>query len=336
MKSSHRSILTVFALLSFFIFAAAVSANAAEFRIRVANCVAADHSWGRASEFFKQEVEKASNGRISVEVHHAGALGKVRETMEMVQMGTLETALGGVANYQRTVPELGITVLPYLWKDLKTQLAVLQGPLGEELNQRMLKAGIHNLGFWDNGFRNISNSKRPIQTIDDLKGIKIRTLPNPVHTAFFKACGAAPTPMDWVELFEALRSGVVDGQENPPAMTYTSKMYEVQKFYSLTGHFNEVGAFIMSNIFYKKLPDDLKKVVDDAAKKTVAWQWVENEKDNQKYLAEMDKAGMKVNTLPEEELAKFRKIAHDLYPEAVKDCGKDGKELLEKFVKANQ
>ncbi len=336
MKNCRKSAHLIFTLICFFLFAFAVNVHAAEYRLRIANPLAADHSWGRAADYFKKEVEQASGGRISVEVHNAGALGKVRESMEMVKMGSLEAAVGGVANFQTTVPELGITVLPYLWKDIHRQLEVLQGAPGKEIEKRMLASGYYCLGFWDNGFRHISNNRKPIQTVDDLKGLKIRTLPTRVHTAFFKACGAAPTPMDFTELFEALRSGVVDAQENPPGVTYTSKMYEVQKYYSLTGHFNEVGAIILSKIYYSKLPADLKAVIDDAARKTMTWQWAENDKDNQKYMDELSKAGMQINTLSETELAKFRKIAHDQYAEAVKDFGKDGKELTEMFVKANE
>jgi tripartite ATP-independent transporter DctP family solute receptor len=336
MKTYRKSCPIIFVVISLFLMTFSINLHAADYRIRVANPVAADHSWGRAAEVFKLEVEKLSGGKIVVEVHHVGALGKVRETMEMVRMGTLETALGGVANFQRNVPELGITVLPYLWKDINRQFEVLEGPPGKELEKRMLSAGFYSLGFWDNGFRHVSNSRKPILSVDDLKGLKIRTLPTPVHTGFFKACGAAPTPMDFTELFEALRSGVVDAQENPPSMTYTARFYEVQKFYSLTGHVNEVGAFIMNKDFYEKLPKDLKAVVDQAAKKTRAWQWAENEKDNQKYLKDMEKAGMKVNSLTEAELVKFRKIAHELYPEAIKDFGKDGKELTDMFVAANK
>ncbi len=323
-------------ITTLFILTLSVSLYAADYKIRVANPVAADHSWGKGAVVFKEEVEKLSGGKIAVDVHHASALGKVRETMEMVRMGTLETCLGGVANFQRNVPELGITVLPFLWKDLKRQYEVLEGPLGKELSKRMLTAGFYNLGFWDNGFRHVSNSRKPIQAVEDLKGLKIRTLPTPVHMAFFKALGAAPTPMDWAELFEALRNGVVDAQENPPSMTYTARFYEVQKYYSLTGHVNEVGSLIMSKSFYDKLPKDLKAAVDQAAQKTKIWQWAENEKDNQKYLKELEKAGMKVNTIPQAELEKFRKIALEVYPDAIKDFGKDGKELTDKFVAANK
>lgn len=332
MKKSSYYLISV---TLFLLFVAGIL-EAAEYRIRVANPVAADHSWGRAGVVFKEELEKASGGKIAVEVYHVSALGTVRATMEMVRMGTLETAMGGVAHIQRNVPELGITVLPFLWKDLKTQYEVLNGAPGKELEKRMLAAGFHNLGFLDNGFRHISNNRKPINSVEDLKGLKIRTLPTPVHIAFFKALGAAPTPLDWSELFEALRTGVVDAQENPPSMTYTAKFYEVQKFYSLTGHVNEVGAFVMSKTFYDKLPADLKAAVDTAAKKTTAWQWAENDKDNQKYLKQLETAGMKVNSVSEAELDKFRKIAREVYPEAIKGFGPDGKQLTDMFIAANR
>lgn len=332
MKKSSCYLISVTLFLLF----SATILEAAEYKIRVANPVAADHSWGRAGVVFKEELEKASGGKIAVEVYHVSALGTVRATMEMVRMGTLETAMGGVAHIQRNVPELGITVLPFLWKDLNTQYEVLTGAPGKELEKRMLAAGFHNLGFLDNGFRHISNNRKPINSVEDLKGLKIRTLPTPVHIAFFKALGAAPTPLDWSELFEALRTGVVDAQENPPSMTYTAKFYEVQKFYSLTGHVNEVGAFVMSKTFYDKLPADLKAAVDTAAKKTIAWQWTENDRDNQKYLKQLETAGMQVNTVPEAELEKFRKIAQRVYAEAIKDLGPSGKELTDIFIAANK
>lgn len=337
MEIRYKYSLCMILCLSFIsLFVFSFTLYGAEYRVRVANPVAADHSWGRAGVVFKEELEKLSGGKIAVEVHHAGALGKVRETMEMVRMGTLESAIGGVAHIQRNVPELGITVLPFLWKDLTTLFKVLDGPLGKELDKRLLSAGFYNLGFFDNGFRHVSNNRKPILAVEDMKGLKIRTLPTPVHIAYFKAIGAAPTPLDWTELFEALRTGVVDAQENPPSMTYTAKFYEVQKYYSLTAHVNEVGAFVMSRSFYERLPKDLQALVNAAARKATLWQRVENDKDNQKYLKELEKAGMKVNTIPASELQRFRKIALQVYPDAVKEFGKDGKELTDKFVAANQ
>lgn len=336
MKKNRLGFWSMALMSALFILILSASLYAADYKIRVANPVAPDHSWGRAAVVFKTELEKLSAGKIAVDVHHAGALGKVRETMEMVRMGTLESAIGGVAHIQRNVPELGITVLPFLWKDLTRLFEVMDGPLGKELEKRMLAAGFYNLGFFDNGFRHVSNNRKPILAVEDMKGLKIRTLPTPVHIAYFKALGAAPTPLDWTELFEALRTGVVDAQENPPSMTYTAKFYEVQKYYSLTAHVNEVSAFVMSKTFFDKLPKDLQGAVNTAARNATLWQRVENEKDNQKFLNELEKAGMKVNTIPAPELEKFRKIALQVYPDAVKEFGKDGKELTDKFVAANK
>ncbi|MEA1964703.1 MAG: TRAP transporter substrate-binding protein [Candidatus Aerophobetes bacterium] len=147
-------------------------------------------------EIFKDYLEDASNGRIAVEVYHAGALGKTRECIEMVKMGTLEIALCGTAYVQSYVPEMGITLLPYLWKDRDTMFEIIDGPLGEHLNKRLEEAGFHLLGYLDNGFRHITTRNKPVRSVEDLEGVKIRCLPTPVHIAFFKALGAAPTPID--------------------------------------------------------------------------------------------------------------------------------------------
>jgi tripartite ATP-independent transporter DctP family solute receptor len=309
---------------------------AAEYNIRIASDVAASHSWGRASEVLKKYVDEVTKGRVKVEVHHTGTLGKTRETMEMVRMGTLEVALGGVSHIQRHVAELGILGLPFLWKDSETMFQVLDGALGKYMESRLDAAGFHTLGFWDNGFRHITNNRKPILSVADLKGLKIRTMPNPVHIAFFKALGAAPAPMDWTEVFEALRSGVIDAQENPIAQIHAARLVEVQKYCSLTGHVNEPGAVVMSKQFYNKLPDDLKLAVTTAATKATIWQRVENTKDNQKFLNDLKDAGMKINTLTGANIAEFRKIGIQGYDDVVKGFGKMGKEITDLLVWANK
>ena len=298
---------------------------AAEYTMRIANDAAASHSWGRTSEQLKQYVEEVTKGRVKVDVHHASTLGKTREAIEMVKMGTLEVAMGGVSHFQRHVAELGIIGLPFLWKDSATMFEVLDGALGKYMEARLDAAGFHTLGFWDNGFRHITNNRKPILSVADLKGLKIRTMPNPVHIAFFKALGAAPTPMDWAEVFEALRTGVIDAQENPIAQIYTGKLGEVQKYCSLTGHVSEPGAVVMSKPFYNKLPDDLKLAVTTAARKATIWQRVENAKDNQRFLNDLKDGGMKINTLTDANIAEFRKIGIQGYDDVVKGFGKMGK-----------
>jgi len=315
----------------------AANLYAAEYTIRVANNVAADHAWGKGMELFKDYLEDASDGRIAVEVYHAGVLGKTRETIEMLRIGTLEVALCGTAYVQSYVPEMGITLLPYLWKDRDTLFEIIDGPLGDYLNKRLDESGLHVLGYLDNGFRHITTRAKPVRSLKDLKGLKIRCLPTPVHIAFFKALGAAPTPIDWVELYDALRMGVVDAQENPPAMVHTARFYEVQKYYSLSSHVNEPGMFIMSKMFYGKLPAELKLAVDIAARKATLWERGECYKDNQKMLKELEKAGMEISKVPEETIDEFRRIAHEkVYPEVADKFGPIGKELVDLFRWANK
>ena len=309
---------------------------AAEYNVRIASDVVAGHSWGRASEVLKKYIDEVTKGRMKVEVHHAGTLGKTRETMEMVRMETLEVALGGVSHIQRHVAELGILGLPFLWKDSETMFQVLDGALGRYMESKLDGAGFYTLGFWDNGFRHITNSRKPILSVADLKGLKIRTMPNPVHMAFFKALGAAPMPMDWTEVFEALRTGVIDAQENPIAQIHAAKLVEVQKYCSLTAHVNEPAAVVMSKQFYNKLPDDMKLAVTAAARKATLWQRAENSKDNQKFLNDLKEAGMKINALSDPNIAEFRKIGIQGYDDVVKGFGKMGKEITDLLVWANK
>lgn len=320
-----------------YIFIQACSGYAAEYTIKVANNTAPDFSWGKGMEKFKEYAEEISDGRIKVEVHHSGALGSTRATVEMLRVGTLETALCGAAYVQSFVPEAGVVLLPYLWKDEERVFEVLDGPLGGYLNAKLEKLGFHNLGFLDNGFRHITTRNKPIISPDDLKGIKIRTLPTNVHIAFFKALGATPTSVDWTELFEALRMGVVDAQENPPAMIYTARFQEVQKYYSLTGHVNEPGCFLMSKAIYDKYPEDVRLMIDVAARRAIEWEREECARDNKMFMGKLREAGMEINEVPAATIEYFRKVAQEqIYPQAAKDLGPLGQELIRLFVWANK
>jgi len=187
-----------------------------------------------------------------------------------------------------------------------------------------------------NGFRHVSNSKRAVRTLEDLRGLKLRTLPTKVHVTFFRALGVSPTPMDWAEVYPALQQGVVDGQENPPGVVYFEKLPEVQKYYSLTGHVNEPVNVLMSPAVFTKLPADLQVAIMTAAKQAALWQRIESQKDNDEMLKKLAGAGMQVNTVPETTLAELRKIAQKIYSEAVPDLGPRGKELVDLGVALNR
>ncbi len=205
-----------------------------------------EHAWGRGAEKFKQLVAEGTRGQVEVQIYHSNSLGATRESLEMVRLGTVDFVLCGVAHLSRFVPEMGTLVLPYLWKDTDTMFRALDGQMGQIIEPLLMEKGFKVVGWWDNGFRNVSNNKRPINAPEDLKGLKLRTLPTKVHIAFFRALGVSPVPMDWAEVYPALQQGVVDGQENPPGIVFFEKLPEVQKYYSLTMHVNEPGNVLMS------------------------------------------------------------------------------------------
>lgn len=333
MKNKIFSLIVVF----FVVLAFAFTANAAaKYTLKFANPVPKDHSWGRAAEVFSKMVGEATNGQVEVQVFHSGALGKIREALEMAKVGTVDFVLSGTGHVTGHVPELGITVLPYLWKDTETMFQALDGPFGQYLGERLSAQGFEVVGWWDNGFRHVSNNARPIMKVGDMKGQKIRCLPAKVHVAFFKALGASPTPMGWTELYQALQQGVVDAQENPPAMVYLGKLHEVQKYYSLTSHVNEPGSVLMSKVSLNKLPKELQVAVKVAAQKASIWQRTANAKDNEAVMQKLKDAGMKINEVPEETIAEFRKTALSVYPDVVEGFGPKGKELVDIVVFFNK
>jgi len=254
----------------------------------------------------------------------------------MVRLGSTDFVLCGVAHVTRFVPEMGTFVLPYLWKDTETMFKALDGRMGEIVDPLLWEKGFKVVGWWDNGFRHISNNKRPILAAEDVRGLKLRSLPAKIHVTFWRALGASPTTMDWAEVYPALQQGVVDGQENPPGIVYFEKLPDVQKYYSLTKHVNEPGNVLMSRAAYEKLPAEIQKAVLSAARKATAFERVESQRDNDELLKKLETTGMKVNTVPEPTLAEFRKVAHGLYEQALADLGPKGKELVDLGIALNK
>ena len=304
--------------------------------LRLSSPVSKDHAFGRGAEKFKQLVSEATKGQVDVQVHHANALGAIREGLEMVRLGTLDFQVCGVAHVSRFVPEMNSLILPYFWKDTDTMFAALDGRMGQILEPLLLDKGFKVAGWWDNGFRHISNSKRPIRTAEDLRGLKLRTLPTKVHVTFFRALGVSPTPMDWAEVYPALQQGVVDGQENPPGVVYFEKLAEVQKYYSLTAHVNEPVVLLMSRAVLTKLPGDVQAAIMTSAKQASVWQRAESQKDNDELLKKIAASGMQVNPVSDTTLADLRKVAQKIYSEAIPDLGAKGKELVDLGLALNK
>ena len=221
---------------------------------------------GVGIDTFAKEVEKRTGGRYKVQTFYNGSLGGERESVEAVQLGTQEltfTSTGPIPNF---VPDAKILDIPFLFRDKAHARAVLDGPIGQEMLLKFDSKGFKALAWAENGFRHMTNSKRPVNTPDDLKGLKMRTMENPVHVAAYKGFGIITTPMAFPEVFTALQQGTVDGQENPLSVIMSAKFDQVQKYLSLTGHVYSPCVFLMNKAAFDKLGAADKLAFLEAAK----------------------------------------------------------------------
>ena len=286
-----------------------------------------------AAEIFKPYVEEASEGRITVELYPNGQLGGDRQGIEAVQIGTIQMTIPAAAVLSGFEPKFQVFDLPFLFKSKAAAYEALDGELGETLSDTLIPLGLRNLAFAENGFRHITNNRGPIHDPSDLTGLKIRTMENPVHIATFKALGANPTPISFGELYTALQQRVVDAEENPIPLVYTSKFYEVQKYYSLTGHVYAATVLLMNEDFFNSLPEDLQKVVIEGAVRYRTYQRDLSQKQDEEMLAQLRQAGMEINELTEDEKKAFIEKTLPVYDELASQIGE---ELVELAKKANQ
>lgn len=239
-------------------------ATAAEFDFTFAHVLTESTPNARAAVRFKEEVEKNSNGRIQINIRPAAQLGGDVEIIEQTQMGLVHIAIPPTGNLANFNEKMYLLDLPFLLSDDASMKRVLDGEVGRELLDSLEPNNLKGIAMWGAGFRHMTNNVRPITGPDDLKGIKMRTLQAPAILSTYRAYGANPTAMAYTEVYNGLQQGVVEGQENPFANIYSMKFYEVQKHITLTSHTYHTYAAVMNKQAWESLPDDLKKVVDDA------------------------------------------------------------------------
>jgi TRAP-type transport system periplasmic protein len=249
--------------LGFMAFAQIASAQTT---MRISISVAQNSHQGIAIDTFAKEVEKRTAGRYKVQTFYAGALGGERESIEAVQLGTQELAFSSTGPIPNFVPETKILDVPFLFRDKPHARAVLDGPIGQDMLAKFDAKGFKALAWAENGFRHMTNSKRDVKAPEDLKGLKMRTMENPVHIAAYKGLGIVTTPMAFPEVFTALQQGTVDGQENPLSVIMSAKFDQVQKHLSLTGHVYSPAIFVMNKASFDKLSAADKQAFIDAAK----------------------------------------------------------------------
>jgi len=294
--------------------------------IRVATGTAPDHPENVGSNKFKEIVEKKTNGRVEVHVHPAGQLGSQRDFVEALRSGTLEVTMVTLGFYSAYDPLLNIFELPYLFRDRDHAYRVVDGPIGAQIKERVNKKGVHVMAFWEAGLRYVTNNVRPIVKPDDLKGLKIRVPESKVNIDTFKAFGANPAPLPFTEVYMALKQGVFDGQENPPSNIYRSKLYEAQKYLSLTGHQFLVHMFMYSGQLWDKLPADLQKAIEGSAIEAGKFQRDFTWSEDTKLVTALKDAGMQVNTVDKQA---FMDKAKPLYGEYEKLYGDDAKKFID-------
>ncbi|WP_174801260.1 TRAP transporter substrate-binding protein [Martelella limonii] len=287
-----------------------------------------------ASLKFAELVNEKTDGRITVDVGGSAQFGDDAETITNMRLGTIAFSANSQGTTSAVVPEIALLGLPFLFQNLEQAEAVMDGPAGDQIAEAAEKQGLVVLAWWNNGIRETSNSKKPINTPEDLKGMKIRTPPDPMTIDIFTALGASATPMAFSELYIALQQGVVDGQENPLINIYSSKLQEVQPYISMTNHKYESTPFLASKIVFDSLSPEDQQAVRDAAVEAgeLNRQMVRDQTAELRGILEAE--GIKINDVdPAPFVAATQSVYdkwHEQYPELVDQLVSSAKEAAAK------
>lgn len=297
------------ASLSAMVWAPAQAQDVQERTIKFGHLNNTDHPVSMGAKRFAELVAAKSGGKMKVQEFPSSTLGNEMQQQSALQGGVQEMTAPATTSLVGIVKEFGLLDFPFSVSTYAQADALLDGPLGQALIAKLPEKGLVALGYWDLGFRNVTNSKRPIQKPEDLEGLKLRVIPNPVFLDTFKALKANPVPMPFAELYGALESKAVDGQENPFAVILSNKFYEVQKFVSATNHVYAANILLVSKRFWDKLSPAEQKIMHDAADETRNYQRQVSRAAAQKAVAELQVKGMQFNEVPAAEQARMAQVA---------------------------
>lgn len=283
-------------VLSFALLSACTSSNEKEqYVLYAGHSLAADHPFELAMQELKERVEERTDGRVIIETFPLSQLGAERELIEGAMLGSVDMVISTSGPIMNFVSDFAVLDLPFLFNDRESAVNILEGEIGEELFEQLRDIGIIGLSWGENGFRHVTNSIKPVETPDDLKGLSMRVQENKVFISAFKELGVTPSPMAWTEALTALQSGVVDGQENPILVIDSYKLYDAnQKHMTLTGHAYSSAVFMMSEHAYNRLPEDLRQIVLEEGQKIGAYERQLVIDMEQKALARLEEQGMEV------------------------------------------
>lgn len=300
--------------------------------IKAGHAASTEHLAQKSFVKFKEIVEKNSNGRIKVEIYPNGELGGEREMLEKVLLGDLTMVAPSSAPLEAISKDIVLWDLPFLFKDHETAYRVLDGEIGQEVLDSFSDKGIIGLTYWENGFRHVTNNKKPITSVKDMRGMKIRTLESPMQISIWSSTGAKPTPIAFTKLYEALQNHTVDAQDTPLALIYAQKFYKVQKYLTLSGHTYSPWPVVINKKFFDSLPPDLQKVVKDAAIETRDYNRKLSIQDEAKALKLLQEEGMEVTKLSDAQKAEFKEAMSGIYEDVKRDVGEEKFNKLMKEV----
>lgn len=281
---------------------------AAETVIKAGHGTTTGHPTHFALVRFAELVSEKTNGEVKVEVYPDRQLGEEREMVEGLQFGSVDMAVVSTGPLLAFAPEIGIVDLPFLFRDSPHVYATLDGDVGKDLLGKFDTRGIHGLAWWENGWRHLT-AKKEISKPEDLTGLKLRTMQNPVHMAAFEKLGASPVPMVWGEVFTSLGQGVIDAQENPITVIYVNSLWEVQSHLMLTGHVYGPHVALFSKMKWDSLTPEQQTAVSEAAAEATGFQREKAAELEKDYLAKLKEKGM---TVVEIDTTSFRDALRDL------------------------
>jgi len=309
MKASSRLLPLLFAMI--FALVTAAPAFAAAKVIKLGTTVNEQDSFQVAAVKFGELVKERTQGAYEVEIYPNAALGDERTMLEGMQMGTLDMGLITSGPFVNFVPEFGLLDMPFLFSSNAEAYAILDGEIGQGILAKLDDTKLKGLAYAERGFRNLTNSKRPVSKPDDIKGLKIRVMENEVYIASFRALGANAVPMAWTEALTSFQQGTVEGQENPVNVIHAFKLWESQKHLTMTRHAYAAAIFTMSKQLFDKLPADVQKIMKDSAQEAAVYEraWVAANETRQ--LDDIKKNGIQVVENPD--LAGFKAAVQSVY-----------------------
>ena len=317
----------LFVLVALILFSTSVSA---QMEIKLGLVTKPGSAQNMVAEKFKELIEDRSGGDIAVKIYHSASLGNETEILQQIQMNTVQMGIITGGPFDTFDPIVRVINYPFLFKDHAQADEILDGPPGKEILKSLETSGFKGLCFSENGFRNLTNDKRPVKSAGDVRGLKIRVMSSALHKAIWRALGANPTPMPW-PIYTELEQGVIDGQENPLWVLEVYKFYEIQKFMTLTRHVYSPHIDVASLSWWNSLDSEIRKMIREAICDAAAYQRKENREKNAQRLILLKEKGMQIEENPD--ISSFREKVSGLKE---MDVYKEPKvrALLEKMLEA--